>query len=172
MLWSHSMPCRLPADPDIPIAWYGNSHIGMLKHVYRRGLALRYGKSMQCIAGIHYNYSLPPALWERLRADEGDGRTAMQFQSESYVGLIRNFRRYGWLLMYLFGAAPALSAHFPGRGDFPLEQLSADTLYLPYATSLRMSDMGYQNDAQAGLTPDYNTLDSYITSLAAAMNHP
>ena len=172
MLWSHSMPCRLPADPDIPIAWYGSSHIGMLKHVYRRGLALRYGKSMQCIAGIHYNYSLPPALWERLRADEGDGSTAMQFQSESYVALIRNFRRYGWLLMYLFGAAPALSAHFPGRGDFPLEQLSADTVYLPYATSLRMSDMGYQNDAQAGLTPDYNTLDSYITSLAAAMNHP
>ena len=24
----------------------------MLKHVYRRGLALRYGKAMQCIAGI------------------------------------------------------------------------------------------------------------------------
>jgi glutamate--cysteine ligase len=172
MLWSHSMPCRLPAEEDIAIAWYGTSHIGMLKHVYRRGLALRYGKSMQCIAGIHYNYSLPPELWERLRAVEGDGETAMGFQSESYIALIRNFRRYGWLLMYLFGAAPALSNHFQGGGAFPLEQLSADTVYLPYATSLRMSDMGYQNDAQAGLTPDYNTLDSYITSLAAAMNHP
>ncbi len=171
-LWSHSMPCFLPEEEDIDIAWYGSSHVGMLKHVYRRGLALRYGKTMQCIAGIHYNYSLEPALWAHLQAAEGAPGTAMQHQSESYVGLIRNFRRYGWLLMYLFGASPALAAHFQGRRSFELEQLSGDTLYLPYATSLRMSDMGYQNDAQAGLTPDYNTLDSYITSLAAAMNHP
>ncbi len=171
-LWSHSMPCFLPEEEDIDIAWYGSSHVGMLKHVYRRGLALRYGKTMQCIAGIHYNYSLEPSLWAHLQAAEGAPGTAMQHQSESYVALIRNFRRYGWLLMYLFGASPALSAHFQGRRSFELEQLSGDTLYLPYATSLRMSDMGYQNDAQAGLTPDYNTLDSYITSLAAAMNHP
>lgn len=172
MLWSHSMPSRLPDEADIPIAWYGSSHIGMLKHVYRRGLALRYGKTMQCIAGIHYNYSLAPEVWTCLQAAEGTPGTAMQYQSESYVALIRNFRRYGWLLMYLFGASPALAAHFQGRRSFPLDQLSADTVYLPFATSLRMSDMGYQNDAQAGLTPDYNTLDSYITSLAAAMNHP
>lgn len=171
-LWSHSMPCLLPEEKDIDIAWYGSSHVGMLKHVYRRGLALRYGKAMQCIAGIHYNYSLDTALWDRLQAAEGAPGTAMQHQSESYVALIRNFRRYGWLLMYLFGASPALAAHFPARRSFALETLSEDTQYLPYATSLRMSDMGYQNDAQAGLTPDYNTLDSYITSLAAAMNHP
>ena len=56
LLWSQSMPCDLPPEEQIAIAWYGTSHIGMLKHVYRRGLALRYGKAMQCIAGIHYNY--------------------------------------------------------------------------------------------------------------------
>src|SRR4051794_10395804 len=71
LLWSQSMPGPLPAENEIPIAWYGNSHIGMIKHVYRRGLALRYGRAMQCIAGIHYNYSLAEGLWPLLQADEG-----------------------------------------------------------------------------------------------------
>jgi len=172
MLWSHSMPCLLPEEKEIPIAWYGASHIGMLKHVYRRGLALRYGKAMQCISGIHYNYSLSEDLWRRLKTEENASGSAMDFQSESYIALIRNFRRYSWLLMYLFGASPALSKNFQGRRDFPLEKFSEDTLYLPYATSLRMSDMGYQNDAQAGLTPHYNNLDSYIKSLVEAINQP
>ena len=157
MLWSESMPCELPAEEDIEIAYYGSSNIGMLKHVYRRGLALRYGKAMQCIAGIHYNYSLPEKLWQLLAASEGiAGRTPhalRDFQSESYIALIRNFRRYSWLLMYLFGASPALSTGFLRGRPHKLETLSDDTLYLPYATSLRMSDLGYQNDAQSGLTP-------------------
>ena len=43
LMWNHSMPAHLPADADIPIAWYGTSNTGMIKHVYRRGLAARYG---------------------------------------------------------------------------------------------------------------------------------
>jgi glutamate--cysteine ligase len=76
--------CELPGEEDIEIAWYGTSNMGMLKHVYRRGLALRYGKAMQCIAGIHYNYSLPNACgacWP----SEGSAASACRrsdFQSE------------------------------------------------------------------------------------------
>ncbi len=172
MLWSESMPCELPSDAEIAIANYGKSHIGMLKHVYRRGLALRYGKAMQCIAGIHYNYSLSEKLWRVIADAEGDQRTACSFQSESYFGLIRNFRRYSWLLMYLFGASPALSAGFLRGRAHKLETLSPDTLYLPYATSLRMSDLGYQNDAQSGLTPHENCLESYVTTLMEAVQRP
>jgi glutamate--cysteine ligase len=176
MLWSESMPCALPGEADIEIAWYGKSNIGMLKHVYRRGLALRYGKAMQCIAGIHYNYSLPEALWQLLLADDGvpeERRGALRdFQSSSYIALIRNFRRYSWLLMYLFGASPALSKEFLRGRAHQLETLSDDTLYLPYATSLRMSDLGYQNDAQSGLTPHENCLESYVTTLMDAVNRP
>ncbi|MFI4940499.1 MAG: glutamate--cysteine ligase, partial [Burkholderiales bacterium] len=172
LLWSESMPCRLPDEDQIPIAWYGTSHIGMLKHVYRRGLALRYGKAMQCIAGIHYNYSLSEDLWRLLQSNEQAPGSAMHFQSESYIALIRNFRRYSWLLMYLFGASPALSAHFLREQPHQLEKLSDDTLYLPYATSLRMSDLGYQNKAQAGLMPVYNTLQEYMKGLANAVRQP
>jgi len=172
LLWSQSMPCDLPDEAAIPIAWYGTSHIGMIKHVYRRGLALRYGKSMQCIAGIHYNYSLSEDLWRLLQDAEGVPGSAMHFQSESYIALIRNFKRYSWLLMVLFGASPALSTRFLRGRPHQLETLSDDTLYLPYGTSLRMSDLGYQNNAQTGLVPPYNTLHEYMKSLSRAVQQP
>ncbi|MET0982978.1 MAG: glutamate--cysteine ligase, partial [Telluria sp.] len=176
MLWSESMPGELPPEEDIDIGWYGTSNIGMLKHVYRRGLAVRYGKAMQCIAGIHYNYSLPEQLWQVIRENDGipeERRSALRdFQSESYIATIRNFRRYAWLLMYLFGASPALTTSFLRGRPHALETLSEDTLFLPYATSLRMSDLGYQNDAQSGLRPHENSLESYVTSLMDAVNRP
>jgi len=171
-LWSPSMPCPLPAEEDIPIAYYGTSNIGKLKYVYRQGLALRYGKTMQCIAGIHYNFSLPEQLWPVLKQAEGFVGTDRDYQSLAYIAMIRNFRRYSWLLMYLFGASPALDAGFLRGRAHSLEQFDADTLYLPYATSLRMSDLGYQSNAQAGLTPCYNDLDSYIDSLRKAVATP
>ena len=173
LLWSQSMPCRLPDEKDIPIAWYGSSHIGMIKHVYRRGLALRYGKAMQCIAGLHYNYSLAEELWRVLKTEEkGATGDDQSYQSASYIALIRNFHRYSWLLMYLFGASPALDAQFLQGRSHALQALSRDTLYLPHATSLRMSDLGYQNKAQAGLMQTYNDLESYMRSLSRAVRQP
>jgi glutamate--cysteine ligase len=172
LLWSPSMPCPLPSEEQIPIARYGSSNIGKLKYVYRQGLALRYGKSMQCIAGIHYNFSLPEAVWPLLQALDGDQQSAQDYQSARYIGLIRNFRRYSWLLMYLFGASPALDAGFLRGRPHQLEQLDEHTLYLPYATSLRMSDLGYQSSAQSGLTPCYDNLSSYTDSLRKAVATP
>ncbi|GGX84090.1 glutamate--cysteine ligase [Massilia dura] len=174
LLWSESMPCQLPAEEEIDIAWYGKSNLGMLKHVYRRGLALRYGKAMQCIAGIHYNYSLDEQLWRILAENEPAEKplTPVAYQSEAYLALIRNFRRNSWLLMYLFGTSPALNSSFLRGRPHKLETLSADTLFLPYATSLRMSDLGYQNDAQSGLRPHENSLDSYVATLTRAVNQP
>ncbi|MCJ8168132.1 glutamate--cysteine ligase [Atopomonas sediminilitoris] len=171
-LWTHSMPCKLPSEADIPIAQYGSSAIGQLKSIYRQGLAVRYGKAMQCIAGIHYNFSLPEALWPLLQQAEGDAQPAQQYQSQAYIDLIRNFRRYSWLLMYLFGASPAVCASFLQGRPHGLDQLDEHTLYLPYATSLRMSDLGYQNSAQASLTPCYEELGSYLDSLRHAVSTP
>lgn len=173
-LWNNSMPCRLPEqEADIPIAEYGSSHIGQLKHIYRKGLALRYGKAMQCIAGIHYNFSLPEALWPLLRENQGDHALDDQaWQDACYMALLRNFRRYSWLLMYLFGASPAVSRDFLYGREHSLQSLSDDSLYLPWATSLRMSDLGYQNNTQSGLTPCYDSLDSYLDSLRKAVSTP
>ena len=174
LLWNDSMPGQLPADQEIPIGNYGTSNIGMLKHVYRRGLSLRYGRTMQCIAGIHYNYSLHEDVWRAWAALDGRSTTHMvDFQSERYFALIRNFRRTSWLLMYLFGASPALNRQFLRDRPNTLDTLDATTLYLPYATSLRMSDLGYTNNpAQAALLPSYDTLDGYLDVLAKAVSEP
>lgn len=172
LLWSDSMPPALPPEDVIPIADYGTSHIGLLKHVYRRGLALRYGKPMQCIAGIHYNFSLAEPVWELLREAEGSKDSARDYQSARYVALIRNFRRYSWLLMYLFGASPVLHAEFLRGRNHGLDSFDEGTLGLPYATSLRMSDLGYQNSAQSEVSPCYDCLPSYIDALTQAVSQP
>ena len=64
LLWATSMPCAIQQDEDIPLAQYGRSHIGRMKTVYRNGLGLRYGRMMQAISGVHFNYSFPLPFWE------------------------------------------------------------------------------------------------------------
>ena len=173
-LWCASMPCEIESEAAIPVAEYGSSNTGRLKHVYRQGLKHRYGKMMQTIAGIHYNFSLPDAFWPEWQALCENHDSLRDFRSASYFRLIRNFRRYSWLLLYLFGASPALSASFMAGRAHQLESLDANTLYLPWATSLRMSDLGYSNKAQASLQICFNHLDSYADSLQNAIHtsHP
>lgn len=175
LLWAGSMPSILEGDENIPIARYGTSNSGTIKSIYREGLAHRYGKTMQTIAGLHYNFSLPEDLWRVLGETEGFEGSLQDFQSGFYLSLIRNFRRYSWLLMYLFGTSPAVGKSFfneAAAAPDSLKELSEDTLYMPYATSLRMSDMGYTNNAQASLDICYNTLNEYVDSLARAIKTP
>jgi len=171
-LWNASMPCRINGEDAIQIARYGSSNVGQMKYIYRVGLEHRYGKMMQAIAGIHYNFSLPETLWPVLQELQGKKGDLQQFRSDGYFSLIRNFRRYSWLLLYLFGASPALSSSFMSGRDHDLEQWDEDTLYRPYATSLRMSDLGYSNKAQADLNICFNHLDTYVKTLTQAINTP
>ncbi|MRI31567.1 glutamate--cysteine ligase [Endozoicomonas sp. OPT23] len=172
-LWAGSMPAILEGDKKIPIGRYGSSNPGKMKSVYREGLAHRYGKPMQTIAGIHYNFSLPKEIWEVLQANQQGSSSLDDFQSEGYLALIRNFRRYSWLLMYLFGASPAVDKSFvPEGNNSGLEELDDKTLFLPWATSLRMSDLGYTNNAQSSLDICYNTLPEYVSSLEKAIRTP
>jgi len=153
MLWVGSMPCGLPADGAIPIGQYGTSNIGRAKTVYRTGLSHRYGRRMQTISGIHYNWSLPGT------------------SSDDYFALMRNFRRHSFLLLLLFGASPAVCESFIAGVPNGLQQLAPGTLGLPHATSLRMGRLGYQSDAQATLAVSYNGLDRYGASLQAGLTH-
>jgi glutamate--cysteine ligase len=172
IIWTSSMPCELQGDLSIPIANYGSSNIGQLKHVYRRGLWHRYGRTMQAIAGIHYNFSLPMDFWPFLQAFENDHSAAQDFRSASYFSLIRNFRRHAWLLYYLFGSTPAVDQSFLAGKKHSLEKLDAHTLYGPYATSLRMSDIGYNNSNQSSLRVCHNSINNYINMLEKATHTP
>ena len=171
-LWCASMPCAIKSVDDIRIAEYGSSNIGQLKYIYRVGLEHRYGKMMQTIAGIHYNFSISEAFWPAWKQVCGSELNDQDFASDRYFALIRNFRRYSWLLLYLFGASPAVSKDFLHSVEHHLEPLDEDTYYLPYATSLRMSDLGYSNRAQEGLNVCFNHLDTYSDSLQTAIHQP
>jgi glutamate--cysteine ligase len=165
-LWTASMPCLLPEkDEQIPLAQYGSSNSAKMKTLYRRGLGHRYGRSMQTIAGIHYNVSFPHELWDLLQADEGLATPSQSYINRGHFGLIRNFRRYTWLLLYLFGASPAICNCFVRDAKHRLQALGESTLYLPDATCLRMGDLGYRSAAQRQMNVCFNTLDSYINTL-------
>lgn len=173
-LWPASMPSQLPADADIPVARYGSSNSGVMKTIYRIGLGHRYGRSMQTIAGVHYNFSLPDDFWRELQQQEGDNQNLQDFKTQRYFALIRNFRRYFWLLVYLFGAAPAVNNEFVAGRKHRLKPLGDDqqTQHLPFATSLRMGDLGYQSDAQQSLFVCYNHVSSYLNTLCGAITQP
>ena len=175
ILWSASMPCIVAGDAGIPVAQYGSSNVARMKTVYRYGLGHRYGRLMQAIAGIHYNFSMPEAYWEQAWQSAGRPGKKADYISERYLGLIRNFRRYSWLLIYLFGASPAVCATFlRGRGNHGLQPFDAEakSLYLPYGTALRMGGLGYNSDAQKHLNVCYNSLDKYVKTLSSAIMQP
>ncbi|HET9390253.1 MAG TPA: glutamate--cysteine ligase [Steroidobacteraceae bacterium] len=174
LLWATSMPCAIEHDEDIPIAEYGTSHVGRMKTIYRRGLGLRYGRMMQAISGVHYNYSFPIPFWE-LYADVRESRArGTDFISASYFELLRSYRRYGWIVLYLFGVSPVVCKSFLRGRNLQLADLAGGTAYEPYATSLRMSDVGYRNRNQAGLRVSVNSLDEYVRDLTHAITtvHP
>ena len=171
LLWVASMPCILNNDAEIPIGRYGSSNIGRAKTVYRNGLEHRYGKLMQTISGIHYNFSLPESLWPAI-ADAKGQQLNQVFQDRSYFHLIRNFRRYSWLLIYLFGASPAVCTSFIRNREHDLDVFDQNSLYLPDATSLRMGPLGYQSSAQSGLHISYNNLERYAQTMIDALIRP
>jgi len=170
-LWPLSMPCYIGGEESIRLAQYGNSNTGRLKTLYRQGLHNRYGSMMQVIAGVHFNFSMPDSFWNEWQQLQQPGCCQCKLISDSYMGLIRNVYRFGWLVPYLFGASPALCSSFlQGRETgLPFEQVGNGTLYLPYATSLRLSDLGYTNKSQGSLNISHSNLRDYLTSVRRAL---
>ena len=172
LLWATSMPCAIASDAEIPLAQYGSSHVGRMKTVYRNGLGLRYGRMMQAISGVHFNYSFPLRFWEAWAAARGASGHGQPFVSGCYFDLLRNYRRYGWLVLYLFGVSPVVCKSFLRGRRFGLDDFGAGTAFAPYATSLRMSDVGYRNRNQAGLSVSVNSLEQYVHDLTRAITTP
>src|SRR5271170_2210105 len=172
LLWSTSMPCAIRGDDGIPLAQFGSSNVGRMKTIYRHGLGMRYGRIMQAISGVHFNYSFGSKLWSVLKDVNQSKRPFQDFVSEQYFGVLRNYRRYGWLVLYLFGTSPAVSNSFFAGREVMLPVFDGDTVYEPYGTSLRMSDIGYRNKNQSTLSVSVNSLDEYVRDLSRAIGTP
>jgi glutamate--cysteine ligase len=170
LLWPASMPCELDGNEAIPIADYGTSNAGLMKTIYRRGLGHRYGRAMQAIAGVHFNYSPPASFWPAYFEQERSRSSLQEFRSAALLGLVRNYRRSAWLIEYLFGASPAIAKTFRPEGHELLSELDASTWHAPFATTLRMSDFGYRNKSQGRLRISANSLAEYVAGLTAAVS--
>jgi len=177
-LWVTSMPCELPPEHEIPIARYGTSNLGRLKHIYRMGLGHRYGRYMQTIAGIHYNFSFSVDFWKQYTAVikpnllDPTTTSLRHFISEQYLGLIRNAMRLGWIMPLLFGASPAIASNFlQGKGSH-LQKMGEQSLFLPHATSLRLSDLGYSNRVKPIAFVSHNSFSEFIKTMRDAVQTP
>lgn len=178
LLWPLSMPPRLPDEKDIPISVFDGSAEGREKEVYRRGLALRYGKKMQMISGIHFNFSFGERLLEHLYRVFGKESDRRAFVDDLYFSAARNFLRYRWLLIYLFGASPGMDPTFYSVIDDELQIVSrcCPECCSPagrieeYAASLRVSRFGYSDSVQGRNSVSYNSLDDYITGIRRLMS--
>lgn len=175
-VWATSMPCVVQGDESIPVGVYGSSNAGKMKHAYRRGLGLRYGKTMQTIAGVHFNYSWPVSFWPIWQDLCQSTVDPQRFITEQYFQVTRNLLQVGWLVPYLFGASPAVCKSFLGDcGKLPGMKLYKNhTVYEPFGTSLRMGDIGYQyrKDAAEPVQVSYNNLESYVEDLHRLITRP
>ena len=167
ILWNFSMPCAFQGEKEIRIAEYGESNSGMLKHIYRKGLRLRYGSIMQCVSGIHYNFSLSKNSWGVLNSNPNQ-----DFINKKYLGMIRNIKRNFWFLLERLGASPIAHESYLSNREHSLEKHHTNDLFLPNATSLRMSDVGYQSSAQDSLNISYNNLDEFLDAIIKGIKTP
>ncbi len=164
-LWPLSMPPHLPDKDKIPIAKFNGTAQGRINEIYRNGLSLRYGKKMQMISGIHYNFSFPGEFWDFLIDALNPGIERQVFIDKSYFSIARNFLRYRWLLIYLFGASPTADISFidiPG-GFKKIQNLKY------FTASLRMSSFGYSSGKQEEVRVSYNSLDEYTEDLEKSL---
>lgn len=170
-LWNTSMPCIIDGDDSIRIGQYGSSNTGIMKHVYRRGLGLRYGRRMQAIAGIHFNYSMPEKSWPLWQSMHSIApHSEFSPATLGYFHMTRNLMRIGWLVPYLFGSSPAICQTFlPSGADSDLATLNKHTRYAPFGTSLRMGEIGYRykEDAPINLSVRHDNFEHYLSDIYA-----
>lgn len=170
LLWPLSMPPVLPPEADIPIARYGPSPEGRAREAYREGLAARYGKKMQMICGLHVNFSYGRDLLARYGELRFPGLASEERRDALYFAAARNFLRYRWLLIYLFGASPTFDPSYGPVVDRELAVIEercpacsgAAAGYDRYATSLRVSRYGYANAFRTAGTVSFNSRAAYV----------
>ena len=167
IIWPLSMPPFIQSDGEIPIASYGSSNLALFKQTYRNGLSHRYGRIMQTISGIHFNYSLPKQIWKSSLFTE-ENSVSKKLRAKIYFRTLRNLHRMNWLILYFFGASPIATKNFLSNKNKGFKKLDNQTYYLPYATSMRMSDLGYQNINQSKVGISLNSLQDYIFDLQKA----
>ncbi|MDO4680229.1 MAG: bifunctional glutamate--cysteine ligase GshA/glutathione synthetase GshB [Aerococcus sp.] len=155
-MWPDSMPPQIASDDSIQVAQFEDNPEAIS---YRKHLVTTYGKRLQMISGIHFNWGLDPALIQALYGELQPGMSEVDFQSELYLEIARKFLRWQWLIIYLFGATPIADASFYPEG--------ADHFTHP-VRSIRNSRFGYHNAPDVVIS--YQSLNDYVDTLEENVN--
>ncbi|HEL9597912.1 TPA: bifunctional glutamate--cysteine ligase GshA/glutathione synthetase GshB [Streptococcus suis] len=147
-LWPLSMPPVISAD-EIQIAQLESDY----EYQYRVGLAERYGKLLQSMSGIHYNFELGKDLTQQL-FEASDYDDLITFKNTLYLKLAQNFLRYRWLLTYLYGASSL------AEKGFLTDEIGC-------VRSIRNSNYGYVNAPDVHIS--FSSLEQYVTDIEQAV---
>ncbi|CYX03146.1 bifunctional glutamate--cysteine ligase GshA/glutathione synthetase GshB [Streptococcus suis] len=147
-LWPLSMPPVISED-DIQIAQLESDY----EYQYRVGLGERYGKLLQSMSGIHYNFELGKDLTQQLfeLSEETD---FVAFKNTLYLKLAQNFLNYRWLLTYLYGASSL------AEKGFLSEEVGC-------VRSIRNSKYGYVNSDDVHIS--FSSLEQYVDDIEQAV---
>ena len=146
-IWPLSIPAILPDEEDIRVAQFENK----FDVEYREYLVKKYGKYKQMVSGIHYNFQLDDKFMEKI--SEITRKDLVSVKNEIYLKLARQFIRYQWILIYLYGASPLAEDKYFTNGLKPND----------YVRSLRTSRYGYVNDDDIKVS--YSSLEKYIEDI-------
>jgi glutamate--cysteine ligase len=177
LLWPLSMPPRLPDEALIRIAKFNDTKEGRDKEAYRYSLAERYGKKMQMISGLHVNFSFQEDLLQYIVDSFPRAGSRREVTNYLYFAMARNYLRYRWLLVYLFGASPSIDPTYASVICDELNVIerccpsccSIEKDYERYATSLRVSRFGYSNTDQRKYNVSFNGMDEYIATFRSLL---
>jgi glutamate--cysteine ligase len=151
MLWPLSMPPVLPEKEEAIVL----SKLDKFEDVlYRRYLSRAYGRRKQMVSGIHFNFEFSEDFVKKLFAAQAEYTDYVQFKTEIYMKVTRNYLHYRWFYTYLFGATPTSEARYFVEHSGPVEPVR----------SIRNSQFGYTNHADVQVS--YASLTSYLTDIA------
>lgn len=146
-IWPLSMPSILPNEEDIQVAQFANKR----DVEYREYLVEKYGKYKQMVSGIHYNFQIDDELMKKI--SEITNTPLVEVKNSVYMKLARQFLRYQWLLVYLYGASPSAEDKYFSDNNKPDG----------FVRSLRTSQYGYVNEKD--IVVSYDSLEKYIEDL-------
>ena len=143
-IWPLSIPAILPKEDEIRVAQFEKKS----DVEYREYLVEKYGKYKQMVSGIHYNFQLDDNFMEKISTITK--KDLVSTKNEVYLKLARQFIRYQWLLIYLYGASPLAEDKYFTNGVKPSD----------FVRSLRTSRFGYVNEEDIKVS--YGSLEKYI----------
>ncbi len=146
-IWPLSIPALLPNEEEIRVAQFEKKS----DVEYREYLVKKYGKYKQMVSGIHYNFQLDDNFMEKISTIMK--KDLVSTKNEVYLKLARQFIRYQWLLIYLYGASPLAEDKYFTNGVKPSD----------FVRSLRTSRFGYVNEEDIKVS--YSSLKKYIEDI-------